>query len=642
MKKRLASALLALCLTLSLAVFPAAALELEEAKELLEEYYVDEIPQSVLSATSLDELLQALGDPYTVYMSAQEYEDFLSSVNGDAVVGIGVSIQTTYNDGFKIMSILPNSPALEAGLAAGDRIIAVDGVSLSASSDVQGMIGGESGTEVTITVIRLEDGSQQDFTMTRRSVAIPIVTYDAIGDAGIIDCTSFGSSTTSTIKEALETLNDQVSVWIMDLRSNPGGTSEAAAGSAGLFSGSHIMVYFRDSKGNYNYLYTLPTTPDLTDKPLILLTSPYSASGSELFAAAARDYGFGIALGQRTFGKGIAQIVLDESNHSDLFDGDSLKVTAYRFYSPNGVTNHTIGILPTLVLSIENTPTAALLLSSKEPSSSQTSNYLKLELYGFTFYIDLDEAMKKENQAAFTELLEALPIDHCTIWEGSGDGWSKYTSLTPESIAKKLGLSFNSRYSFSDLADSPYQAEIRTMATYGLISGYSDGTFRPKTNVTRGEFCAMAAAALNLSSSTSGTVSFSDVASDSWYAGAISAMASRGFISGYGDGTFRPDDPISYEEILTILSSLSAWCTMEGYDLAGQSIPAAQWPNYQSFSNWAQDPAWRLEQLGLSVDHENPQQPGTREMCAHLIYSMMDACGLFWMTSGSLADTSAS
>ena len=96
----------------------------------------------------------------------------------------------------------------------------------------------------------------------------------------------------------------------MDLRSNPGGTSEAAAGSAGLFSGSHIMVYFRDSKGNYNYLYTLPTTPDLTDKPLILLTSPYSASGSELFAAAARDYGFGIALGQRTFGKGIAQIGL--------------------------------------------------------------------------------------------------------------------------------------------------------------------------------------------------------------------------------------------------------------------------------------------------------------------------------------------
>ena len=152
----------------------------------------------------------------------------------------------------------------------------------------------------------------------------------------------------------------------------------------------------------------------------------------------------------------------------------------------------------------------------------------------------------------------------------------------------------------------------------------------------------MAAAALNLSSSTSGTLSFSDVASDSWYAGAISAMASRGFISGYGDGTFRPDDSISYEEILTILSSLSAWCTMEGYDLAEQSIPAAQWPNYQSFSNWAQDPAWRLEQLGLSVDHENPQQPGTREMCAHLIYSMMDACGLFWMTSGSLADTSAS
>ena len=69
------------------------------------------------------------------------------------------------------------------------------------------------------------------------------------------------------------------------------------------------MVYFRDAAGNYQYVYTTTACPDLTDKPLVILTSPYSASGSELFAAAARDHGFGIAIGQRTFGKGIAQDV---------------------------------------------------------------------------------------------------------------------------------------------------------------------------------------------------------------------------------------------------------------------------------------------------------------------------------------------
>ena len=628
MKKRLPSALLALCLTLSLAVLPTSALTVDQAKQLLETYYVDEIPPSVLELDSLDELLQALGDPYTVYMSAQEYDDFLSSVNGSSVVGIGVSIQTTYNDGFRIFSILPDSPALEAGLEAGDRVVAVDGVEMTASSDIQGAISGASGSSVTVTVIRQADGSRQDFTMTRRAVEIPIVTYELVGDAGVIDCSSFGASTTDTIQEALAAMDSQAAVWILDLRANPGGTSEAAAGSAGLFCGGQVMVYFRDANGNYSYVYTRDTMEDMTDKPLIILTSANSASGSELFAAAARDHAFGIAVGQRTFGKGIAQIALDEKEYPDLFDGDSLKITAYRFYSPDGVTNHTIGILPTLLISPENTAAAAQLLSSKEPGAS-TDGYLKLELYGFTFYIDLDKAMEKENQAAFTELLESLPTSFCSLWEGAGTGWSQYEGLTPERIAKKLNLPYTSRYNFSDLKESQYAQEIATLAVYGLISGYDDHTFRPTASVTRGEFCAMLASALNLSD-TSGTLTFSDVSQDAWYAGAVSAMASRGFISGYGDGTFRPESTISQEEILTILSSVAAWCTMEGYDLAQTSLPASQWTNYQQYSSWAQDPVWRLGQMGVALDSQDPGQAATREVCAHLIYSTMNACGLFW------------
>ena len=125
MKKRLAS-LLALLLTLGLFASPAAALEVEDARDLLQKYYVDEIPEEILSLESLDQILEALNDPYTVYLSAGEYQSFLSSVNGEAVVGIGVSIQTAFDSGFRIMSILPDSPALEAGLEAGDRIVAVE------------------------------------------------------------------------------------------------------------------------------------------------------------------------------------------------------------------------------------------------------------------------------------------------------------------------------------------------------------------------------------------------------------------------------------------------------------------------------------------------------------------------------------
>ena len=118
MKKRLAG-LLALCLTLSLSVLPASALELEDAKTLLRENYVDGVPEEVLALDSLDAILEALGDPYTVYYSAEEYQSFLSSVNGESVVGIGVSVQNAFDNGFQILSILPDSPALEAGLEAG-------------------------------------------------------------------------------------------------------------------------------------------------------------------------------------------------------------------------------------------------------------------------------------------------------------------------------------------------------------------------------------------------------------------------------------------------------------------------------------------------------------------------------------------
>lgn len=622
MKKRFAS-LLALCLTLSLAALPAAALETEDAKKLLQQYYVDGVPEEILSLDSLDEILEALGDPYTVYWTAEEYQKFLTAVNGESVVGIGVSISTTYDNGYPIMSILPDSPALEAGLEAGDRVIAVDGVTASATSDIRTMIGGEAGTPVTITVIRASDGQQKDYTMIRRAVVIPIVTYDTAGDAGLIDCSSFGDSTVATVEEALKSLNDDVSIWIIDLRSNPGGTSNAAAGSAGLFVGSATMVYFRDANGNYSSLYTLPTCPDLTDKPLIVLTSPHSASGSELFAAAARDHGFGIAIGQRTFGKGIAQIVLDDTNAGEYFDGDALKVTAYRFYSPDGTTNHTVGVIPTLMLSQENTPAAALLLSAPQPK--RASGFLKLDVSGQTFYIDLEEAQTETYSAAFTELLEALPPSAVLSKGSSAKTW---TQIAPTDLAKELGLPHTAR-SFTDIGDAQFEREINTLAAYQLLGGYGDGTFRPENTVTRAEFCAMVATALDLPAKDK-PMTFSDTNPDAWYVPAVSAMAARGYIAGFDDGTFRPNDTITYEQMVTILASVAAWCNMDGYDLAQQEVPAAEWPNYYQFSEWAQPSARVLDHLDALVGGQAPTDNGTRQVAAGMLCTLMENIHLLW------------
>ena len=621
--KKLFASLLALCLSLSLCAVPAAALEVEDAKELLKTYYVDSIPDNILAMDSLDEILAALGDPYTVYLTAEEYQTFLTSVNGDTVVGIGVSLQNAYEDGFKIMSILPNSPALEVGLEAGDRIIAVDGNAVTASSDISALITGQEGTQVTITVIRISDGQQVDYTITRRAVPLPIVTYEQVGDAGFIDCSSFGESTMSTIQEALTELDEDVSVWIMDLRSNPGGTTDAAAGSAGLFSGSGIMVYFRDTNGNYTYTYTTDACPDLTDKPLIILTSPYSASGSELFAAAARDHDFGIAVGQRTYGKGIAQLVFDEANAPQLFDGDAFKITAYRFYSPDGATNHVVGILPTLLISSENTASVSLLLSTPQPS--QADGYLKLELSGQTFYISQEEAVSETYKNAFTELLEALPPS-AVLYQGSGS--TVWTEIEPAELAGSLDLDYTGR-TFPDIADSPFREEIETLASYQLLGGFEDGGFHPKDTVTRAEFCTMIATALNLSSSGSAPT-FTDVSSSDWYADSISAMASRGFVAGCGDGTFHPNSTITYQEMVTSLSSVAAWCSMEGYALSQTVVSAPEWAEYYEFADWAQGPARNLDKLGALVGDLAPTDLGTREVAAGMLCSLMEGIHLLW------------
>ena len=619
MKRKLLSALLALSLTFSLSAAPAAALTLDKARQLLRDHYVDQIPESILSLDSLDEILEALGDPYTYYMTAEQYQQFTDSVNGETLVGVGITVQTAYDDGFLVLSILPNSPAKESGLQAGDRIIAVDGVEMTATTDVRSAVTGKEGSTVTLT-IRRSDGQVRDFTMQRRAVVIPIVTYDKEGNAGVIECISFGDSTGDTIEEALTALEPDVAAWIMDLRSNPGGDADAAAVSAGLFVGSDIMVYFRDANGNYRFVGTTQYCPDLTDKPLIILTSDYSASGAELFSADARDLGFGIAIGQTTFGKGIAQMIFNSANTEDLFDGDAMKITVYRFYSPDGTTNQWMGVIPTLVMSKENTKTAAMLLTQPEPS--RNAGYYKLELAGWTFYISRDEALSGDNRSAFTELLEALPPS-AALYEGErNSGWN---AVTPAKLAESLGLDFHAR-TFADAADSPFATEIDTLSTFGLLEGYEDGTFRPTNAITRAEFCAMLANVLDLPEGQN--LSFSDVADDAWYNKAVSAMAARGFVSGMGDGTFRPDDTITYEQMVTILSSVAVWASMSAEELNGQTDISLA--DYQDFSSWAQKPAWIMDQLDALVGDLQPQDLATRETAAGMLYAMMDSLHMLW------------
>ena len=616
MNRRFSAALLTGALLAGLTL-PAGALSVEDARSLLEARYVDSLPAPVYEAQSLDALLEALGDPYTVYYTPEAYEKFLASVNGDELVGIGITLRTTFFDGFEILSTLPDSPAQRAGLIPGEKITAIDGHVLAPDDNPTTLITGEEGTPVTLT-LHAPDGTVRDVTLIRARVLLPIFSYELKGSAGVLICDSFGESAPGAVKAALTELAGQTSTWIMDLRDNPGGTSTAAAEMAGYFLGSKLMVHFRDADGNDYRTSTI--TPDLTSAPLIILTSARSASASELFSSAIRDHSGGIAIGERTHGKGVAQTVFDSASHPDLFGEDAFKVTTYRFFSPDGATNHLMGVLPTLLMPQEYAASAAAILSAPKPQRS-LHNW-KLELAGHTFYFDREAAAA--DPEALTLLLEALPPS-ARLLRGTGTDYWRQTDAAE--MVTEFGLTDYTPRVFSDVAGHPYEREINTLRTYELLAGTGDGLFRPDNTLTRAELAAILTTALDLPESN---MTFSDVAPDAWYAGAASAVAARGFMQGTGDETFSPDAVVTNQELYTAYSALAAWASMEGYEWSKKDVSAVQWAKFYEYPEWAQSHVRNLDQLGLSVDAEHPTASVTRGYAAGLLCNLFENLHFLW------------
>lgn len=584
MKKTLRRLLAAICTALLL-LTPASALTVEQALELLEAFYVDPLPEAAYKAGTLDELFQAIGDPYTYYMSAEEYQAFTDAVEGASQVGIGVAIQ--YNsEGILITRIIPGGAAEEAGLSAGDTIIAIDGASCvpGQESDVN-RITGEEGTSVTLEILRA-DGSTQTLTLKRRAFTVPTATVSLLEDGqGYIQCDSFGSTTGGIFAEGIEKYDGEASLWLVDIRSNTGGRLDAAQDTVGVFTGPAFVVWLRDASGKYSY--GLNVNEALTGDPAVVLTNLYSASASEILSSALKDYGAGIVLGGRTYGKGVAQIVVDEDVAPELFDGDALKITTYRFYSPAMNTTDCVGTLPTLLIPDDQTASLALLLRAEEPRSK--TGWLRLTLNGLDFYIDAASAQKEETgPAALAALFAALPPRAQTA-VGAGTSW---VEASVEEAAQKLGVAYTSRW-FTDVASSPYADELNTMATYDLLRGMGDGAYDPDGSITRAELCAMLCHALNRTSANIPT--YSDVPADAWYAPYVAKISEMGLMSGRGGGVFDPDGKVTNQELVTVLGRLACFLNANCYELiANTEDMSFDGDALAGYDGWARPYVWML------------------------------------------------
>lgn len=626
----------AAALCLSLLLTPAVqALTPQQALILLENFYIDELPAAVYDQTTISGMLNALGDPYTEYFSAESFDSFMGTMSDTKLVGIGV-MYTAQEDGLLLSDVLPGSPAEEEGLQPGDVIVAVDGHSTKAvtAAEASGWIQGEEGTKVRITYVR----GDRRFThsLTRATVVVPATTAEVIdGHIGYIQCTTFGEETVGHFREAIEAYGDQVSCWIVDLRDNSGGVTNAATEAAGLFTGPGRMSYFRNGTGEYSVFQHEEEAETIL--PVIVLTNENTASASEIFAAAIQASQNGIIIGDRSYGKGVAQVVWDKERLPEFFpEGDAIKITSYRFFSPLGNTNDQVGVVPDVMVPPQGALELAWLLAS---GTARSERALRIDLgYGnpWRWYVDLDVALAEDNRLLFCLLLSSLPSG-TALWSRDGKDGEWKPALAHE-LCAAYGLA-DLYTTFPDLADSNCPQALDHLRYFGFIGGREDGAFHPQDALTRAELCQLLAEALSCAVPDTPSP-FSDVSDDAWYTPAVIAVSQMGLVSGVGGGAFHPEEPVDHQQLFTVMARLAQWLNMRFYNTAKKMPPeAVDSEVLAGYSEWARPAVWLLteSQTGLGgtisllwdeLENIPADDPATRDEAAFLFYNLLVYTGI--------------
>ncbi len=323
--------------------------KLEVIRQAMEKYYLhaDEIDDEALAEGIYAGYVSGLGDPYSVYYTAEEAKELLQGISGE-YSGIGAALsRNNETNVVTITNVYKDSPAEEAGMKDGDILYMVDEHEVTGEdlNQVVAWIKGEEGTEVKLHVIR--DSEELELTAVRRMIEVQTVTYE-MKDSGIgyIRVSEFDTVTYEQFKDALSALNGEgMQGLVIDLRSNPGGNLTAVLDMLGqiLPEGTIVSTENKDGKAEE---YFCDGTHEFK-KPLAVLVNSYSASASEIFAGAVQDYGKGKIVGTTTYGKGVVQEVMG------LSDGSYLKLTISEYFLPSGRSINQEGVTPDVEVKYE-------------------------------------------------------------------------------------------------------------------------------------------------------------------------------------------------------------------------------------------------------------------------------------------------
>ncbi|MEX0919874.1 MAG: S41 family peptidase, partial [Candidatus Saccharimonadales bacterium] len=309
--------------------------------DLLRENYAGDLSLEDLMLGLKQGLINATGDPFTEYLTAEEAKEFHNSLNGEfSGVGIEIGIR---DDRLVVIAPIADTPADKAGLRAGDAIVAIgeeDATDMGLQTAVS-KIRGEDGTEVTLTISR-EGEELQDITITRGLIEVPSVDSEMLAsNIGYIKLSRFGSDTASDFRQAAQELVDQgASSIVLDMRNNPGGYFDAAIGVASEFLETGEIVVEERRGDEVIATERARNSGSLIGLPVVVLVNGGSASSSEIVSGALGDHEVATIVGEKTFGKGSVQQLIE------VGDGSSLRVTIANWYTPSGLNISDSGVTP--------------------------------------------------------------------------------------------------------------------------------------------------------------------------------------------------------------------------------------------------------------------------------------------------------
>lgn len=309
-------------------------------ENMIDEEYLGEISTDKLEEGVYAGLIYGLGDVYSRYYTKDEYEQESVTTEG-SYVGIGVAMQKYTAGGVQIVECYKGSTAEEAGVKVDDVITAINGEDITDTelSDVVSMIKDNEDKDVVLTIQRKGEDTQE-ITVKVSNVELPSVFGEMLDEnTGYIQITEFKGVTVEQYEEVFAELKEQgMERLVVDLRDNPGGLLNVVCDILRDILPEGLIVYTEDKNGNRSEETCDGKNP--LDMPLAVLVNGNSASASEIFAGAVKDYGIGTIVGTTTYGKGVVQSI------RQLSDGSAVKLTIANYYTPKGNSINKTGIRP--------------------------------------------------------------------------------------------------------------------------------------------------------------------------------------------------------------------------------------------------------------------------------------------------------